>query len=179
MAGKFARDQAFVTRCAEPDADIVALGYQIDHMIGKGDPHIHLRITRDEFRDDRHDLRHPKAMGHIDAQQAAGLGLGAADAGFDGIDFGEDHADLVEIGAALGGQADPPRGSLQEPGAQPVLQPPDQLAHTRRRQVQAFGRRGEAAGFGYRNEDLHLLQPAHPALQIDELQSSNPAISIY
>ena len=65
------------------------------------------------------------------------------------------HGALVE-GLAFLRQRELARGAVDQPRAEPRLQPGDQLADARRRQAQFSRGRGEAAEIDDADEDLHL-----------------------
>ena len=60
-----------------------------------------------------------------------------------------------------GGDAHPPRGAVEKPSAEPLLELQYVLAGCRAGQAKPFGRRGKAAGFDNGGENLSVLKTIH------------------
>jgi hypothetical protein len=84
---------------------------------------------------------------------------------------------MFEEGRALGGQLDLAGRAVDQPHAQPRLQPGDQLADGRRRHAQVAGRRGEAAQRHDAGEGFHLTGPIDLQTRHDDLNSQMQVFS--
>jgi hypothetical protein len=76
-------------------------------------------------------------------------------------EVGHDRAGAVEKALARLGQADRPRGPLQQPGAQVLFKACDLTRDHRRRYAQPAGRRRESAGVANGDERCDGVEPIH------------------
>jgi hypothetical protein len=91
----------------------------------------------------------------------AGLAVVGGDAGHGLLQRGQRGADLRQEALAALGQREAARAALEQPHAQPRLQPRHVLADRRRRQPQAPRGRREAAAFGALHEGFEVVERFH------------------
>ena len=94
-----------------------------------------------------------------DAQAALRLAAAAVQLRLGRLQLGQRAHAAVVIGLAVVGQALLARGAVEQPHAQPGLQPRDGLADGRACQAQALGRQREAAGLGRLHEGFDAVEP--------------------
>ncbi len=157
-----AGDQRFVVDRPQPDGQIEALPGDVDAAIGEGELQLDLGVARGELGHQGHDLAHAEAVAEADPQGAARPQPAGARQLLGGIDLVQDLARPLVEQAALGRGGYTPGGALQEPHAEPVLEPGDQLADRRGRQPQALGRGCQAALLDDLDQDGHLARPVRP-----------------
>ena len=95
---------------------------------------------------------------HQPSARPGALALGRA---FGLLDIGEDAAGALQIARAGIGQRHRPRGPLQQPRAETVLQRRDQPRHARWRQAEFSRGRGEALQVGDGDKGLHGVDTVH------------------
>ena len=158
--GEAAHDQAGIRRRRHPDCDIKALLDDVDGALSHAQVDLHVGIGREEFSHHRPDELHNMGRG-INPQRAARRRLQGAGDVVGLLDIGKDLDGAVVIGPAHLGQADLPRGAVEQPRAEPVLQRLDMVAHHRRRHVEPASGRGKSAAIRHPDEGRQTGQPIH------------------
>src|SRR5437899_927099 len=77
------------------------------------------------------------------------------------LDITENSSDTLQIARADVGQRHVPRGPLQQPRAETVLQRRNQPRHARRRQPEFARRRRKTLKVGHRDKGLHGVDAIH------------------
>ena len=138
-------DHARVGRRAEADADVEQVLGQRRRIDRELQLHLHRRVLLHEGRDQRRDVAATEAEGRVDPQQALRPFLGDAELLRQVVDARQDAARMLEVDLALGREAHPPRGAVDERGAQPRLHQRQVLADRRRADAELPARRAQAA----------------------------------
>ena len=92
----------------------------------------------------------------VHAQVSARRRTRGRDLGLGRPDGPEYLAHAIEIDLSLGGQRQPPRGPIDEPHAEALLQSRDELCHGRWRQAYVLGCPRKAAALRHALENGHL-----------------------
>ena len=77
------------------------------------------------------------------------------------IDLGEDLARPLHVALALGRKGDAAGGAVEQPHAEPLLEPGDQLGDGGRRELDILRRCGETAPLGHPDHHRHIVDVAH------------------
>nr|WP_234023437.1 hypothetical protein [Sorangium cellulosum] len=80
------------------------------------------------------------------------------------LELGQDLLAPLVIGGAVVREADAPRGPVQEPHAEPLLEARDDAAHARGRQAELLAGAREAARVDDALEDADLAEHVHRAI---------------
>ena len=104
----------------------------------------------------------PKLTGALSRRMPRGARLQAADRKLGVLGLGDDPGAALVEGLADLGQRQPPRGAVEQPRAQAVLEPGDRLADRRARHAELRRRGGEALRLDHAREHRHAGQLVHP-----------------
>ena len=105
----------------EPGAD------EIDQLVAQMQIDRNVRVFGKKLRQERRHLPEAEGHRHGEAHEPARgrrLGVGLA---FGGLAFGKDARGAIQEELARVGQRQPARGAIEQPGAEPLLQPGDGL----------------------------------------------------
>ncbi len=114
-----------------------------------------------EIRQRRYQPQPRIRTGHVDAQSPAWLAGGIAKAALHFFQLSQQARDARVVGRAIGGDADPPRGAVEQPQAQVRFQLLHQLGDRGAADLQGVRGTGEAAGFHHAGEGAHRLETVH------------------
>ncbi len=157
-------DQRGIRQAAVKDAD-VGTGVDDVHLaVGQEQFDLDTRMALEEFREQRRDLVVAEGDHRDDAQRPAQFGLGLRDGRLGLLDLLDDGTAAAVVVLALDGQVELPGGAVEQPHAEPFLQPRDQLAHRRRGQVHGPPGRRESAFLDHRDENGHFPRSFHTGL---------------
>ena len=107
----------------------------VDHAIGRHQFELDLGIALEKFADHRRELMGRESERRRHPQQAVGRAALVGHLGFQCLDLAHDAARGGIEGLAVGGQAEGAGGALQQPHAQPRLEPGHELADRRGREA--------------------------------------------
>ena len=156
-----AGDQAGIGEVTDPDGEVDAVFHQVDHAVRQPQFAGDLGIAHQIGRHHRADVQASETDRGRDRQPPARPRAFALDRAFGFLDIGEDAPDPLEIARADIGQRHRPRGPLQQPRAETVLQRRDQPRHARRRQPQLARRRRKTPEVGDGDKGLHGVDAIH------------------
>src|SRR6266702_1522834 len=155
------RDESGVGEMADPDREIDAVFDQIDRAVRQPQFARNLAIACQIRRHHRTDMEPSESDRRRDHQPSArprSLRLRRA---FGFLDIGENPSDTLQVARADVGQRHLPRGPLQQPRAETILQRRNQPRHARRRQPEFTGRRRKTLEVGHRDKGLHGVDAIH------------------
>ena len=128
----------------------------VDDPVGRHQLELQQRIAFEELGDHRRELVGREGERGRDLQQPVRRAALAADLVLQRLDLAHDAPRGGVEGLALLGEIDRPRRALEQPHAQPRLQPRHQLADRRRGQAEAGRGGGKAFGINDPDEGRHL-----------------------
>jgi hypothetical protein len=146
---------------ADPDGKIDAVFDQIDHAVRQPQFAGYLGITLQIRRHDRTDVQAAESDRRRHHQPPARPDTFALGSPLGFLDIGENTACALQIAGADIGQRHLPRGPLQQPRAETLLQRRDQPRHARGRQPKLARRRRKTLEVGHRDKGLHGVDAIH------------------
>ena len=105
--------------------------------------------------------RRPNPTGAETTSRPLGRVRSACAGTFGLLDIGENATRAFQIAGADVGQRDRPRGPLQQPRAEAILQRRNQPGHAGGRQPELARRRGKTLEVGHRDKGLHGVDAIH------------------
>ena len=156
-----ARDERGIFQLADADREVESFADDVDKRIGDVHVELDLGIARQEIVDVGGDVQPAEGGRHGDLQQAARLGVAAADEVLGLLAEAEDIDDALEVAGARFGQRQVPCGALEKPGAEALLELADALRHNggRKAHLAAGGR--HVAGPGDACEYVQITYGSH------------------
>jgi hypothetical protein len=144
-----------------PDHAVDVVGDDIDLAVTHADVQLDLRVARLEIRQRRHQPQPRVRPGHIHAQAPARLAGRVAQPALHLFQLGQQAGDARVVGRAVGGDADPARGAVEQAQPQVRLQLLHQLGDRGAADLQGLRGAGEAAGFHHPGKGPHRLETVH------------------
>ena len=145
------------------DRDVVLGQRRIDRVVRQIELHLDMAMALEEIGQHRNELVQADDDRARDLQHALRLAAIFAGDQFGLRDVSEDaHAALVERFAGIG-QRDAARGAVEQPHAQPLLQPIDPPAHGGARHIERLCGRREARVVDDAGEDADFILACHGA----------------
>ncbi|KAF1854848.1 hypothetical protein Lal_00003410 [Lupinus albus] len=154
-------DQSRVLQATEADGQVQPLVDQVERPVAQFDLHPQLRMAGHELVHQRHDETLAIGDGAGHAQQSLGLAGEVVDCAQGFVARVHQALAVLQEGLPGLGQCHPARAAVEEARLQPLLQSRHLAAYVGRRQPQAFGGSGEAAGFGHGDEFVQPFPTAH------------------
>ena len=156
---------------AQTDGQVEAFFDKVDVAVGHADFDLHFGVSRGKLRQQREQAVVGIGGGRADAQHAAGHALMARQHATGLRDLRQRLFALLEVNAAVVGQANLPRAAHKQPYAQARLQPSHRAADRRRGDAQGTGSRGEAVQLGRFAKqldaaELHGIEASQHALTL-------------
>ena len=156
------RDQRRIRQMADPDREIDAVFHQIDHAVrqpqfGRRPPD----SAADRPTSTGLTWRRPNPSGAETTSRPLGRVRSPSAAPSASSTSAKDAPGALQIAGAGIGQRHRPRGPLQQPRAEALLQRRDQPRHRRRRQAELARRRRKALQIGDGDEGLHGVETIH------------------
>ena len=109
-----------------------------------------------EIDERRGQVLHAERDCRVDAQESARMASRSGNLVLEAVDSLDEPAPRVEVGLPFRRQRQLARRAVDEPDAEPRLQPPDQLGDRRRRQAHVVGGNGKRAALDGAHEYSHL-----------------------
>jgi hypothetical protein len=166
--GEASHDQAGIGRRRQPDRDVIALVDHVHGALSHRQVNLDLGVGVEEFGDYRRDELNDMGGG-VDPQCSARRRLQRAGDVIGLLDIGENLNAAVVIDPPDFGEADLPRGALEQPCTEPVFECLDVIAHHRRRHVEPATRGREAAIVHHPDKGRQTGQPVHSTLRLSTL----------
>ena len=166
---QLARHQVTGACGADPHRQVEALLDQIHHAVGELHVEAHLLVLREEIGDGGREMAHAEVHRSCQPDRAARHDGGAARFLLGLLQVGEElHRALIEGLTALG-EADAPRGAIEEPRLQVRLEVGDVARGGGSGQAELAGSLGKAPRFNDLRENLDSAEPIHYLSSWDNL----------
>ena len=153
--------EARVAEDADADRDVDAFLDEVDQPIREDELDGHRRVLRQEVADERGHLAPAEHVGRGDHEAPGGIGALGPRGALGVVDVGEDPAGSLEVARTRVRERHGPRGPLQEPDRELLLERGDQAGDHRRRDPEAPGGGGEALQLGDGDERRHGGEAVH------------------
>ncbi|MGY4423342.1 hypothetical protein ACVWY2_005791 [Bradyrhizobium sp. JR6.1] len=153
--------QRRIRQVPEPDREVDAVLDEVDPAIRQPQVDANIGIAFEVGGHDRADMEPPEAERRRDHQAAFGAGALALYRVLGLLDVGKDPPRPLQVARAGVGQRHLPRGPLQQPRTEPLLQRRDQPRDGGRRQAELAGGGGKPLEVRHRDERLHGIDPVH------------------
>ena len=119
------RDQRGVRQAGDPQARVKTLADQVDHGVAEMQIDRDVGVCLQKLRQDRRDDLDAEGHGHREPDQAAGRDRLRQRLVFRGLAIREEARGALRQFLSGIGQGQPPRGAVEQPCAEPALQPGD------------------------------------------------------
>gem|GEM_PF-4606513 len=155
------RDQARVDRARNPHRHVHPLLHQVHHPVHQQQLHPRQRVPPHELGHRRRQVQLPERHTGRHPQQPMRLRVVAGHLALQLIANGQHLPEAQQRRLPRPGQADPPRGPVQQPRPQPRFHLRQVPRHHRPRHVQRLRRRSQAAALGHLHEHMHRSKTVH------------------
>ena len=155
------RDERGIFQLADADREVEAFADDVDERIGDMHVELDLGVARQEIVDVRRDVQAAEGGRHRDLQQAARLGVAAADEVLRFLAETEDIDDALEVASARFGQGQVSRGALEQPGPEALLELADALRYYGGRKAHLAAGSRHVAGAGDACEYVQITYGSH------------------
>ncbi len=146
---------------ADPDREIDAVLDEVDHAVGQPEVDADVAVALQVGGHHAADMQPAEADRRRDDELPLRPGALARDGVLRLPDIGQDPPRALQVARAGVGQRHLPRGPLQQPRAETVLQRGNQPRDARRRQAKPARRGGKTPQVGHGDESLHGIDPVH------------------
>ncbi len=155
------RDERRIDRAADAHAHVEAQAHEVDDLVGQVERNPHVGIAFDERRAMPRDVLAAESGRRRDEQMAGRRVPALADPIVGVLEIREQPAAVFEIDAALLGQREAARRSMQQAHAEPLFERVDPPADHHRRDLRDQRRTREAAGIDGGDKRLDLGKLVH------------------
>ena len=162
--GEASGDQGGILQHAKAGRHVDAFLDQVDIAVGEGEAEPDVRILGLKGLQPRHDLQPAERYRHVHAQIARRFEPRLLEHQLRFLEVGQRLAATFEKRRAILGQADPSRGTRQEPGPGLLLQPLDGVAYARLGDAEIDSGAHEALTLRHLHEDRQCPQVGHSSI---------------
>src|SRR5262249_1274632 len=134
---------------------------EVDEAVGEIEIDRHVRVAGDVLRQHRREMTGAEYDRGVDAQDSARLLHFTRHRQAHFLDVAQDLLTALVVRSSRFGEADTPRGAVEQPDAKALFEVLDVAADDGRRQTHAIGSRYEAPGLDYPHKRVHRSQAVH------------------
>ena len=149
---------------ADPDREIDAILDEVDHAVGQAEVDADVGVALQVGDRYSADVEPAEPYRRRDHELSLRPGAFALDGVLRLPDIGQDPPRPLQVTRAGVGQRHLPRGPLQQPRAETILQRGDQPRDARRRQAKPARRGSKTPQVGHGDKGLHGIDPVHPII---------------
>ena len=146
---------------ADPDREIDAILDEVDHAVGQTEVDADIGVALQVGDHYSADVQPAEPYRRRDHELSLRPGAFALDGVLRLLDIGQDPPRPLQVTRAGVGQRHLPRGPLQQPRAETILQRRDQPRDARRRQAKPARRGSKTPQVGHGDKGLHGIDPVH------------------
>ena len=161
VGGELAGDERAVLQFADADREVEAFADDVDEAVGQVEIELDLGILGQEVRQVGRDVQPAERRRRRHLEQAARLGVAAADEILRLLDQAQDVDDALEVAFAGLGQRQLAGGALEQARPEPLLEQADALGHDGGRQAHLAAGGRHVAGAGDACENVEIADGGH------------------